>query len=53
MARRTRGVKPLATIWEVNDELWDIIQPILDELDPPSWTGRPRIDPRAALNGII
>lgn len=44
---------PLPTIWEVHDELWNIIQTVLDELDPPSWTGRDRIDPRAALNGIL
>ena len=53
MARQKRKVKPLATIWEVGDELWKIIQPILIELDPPSWTGRDRVDQRAALNGII
>jgi putative transposase len=44
---------PLPTIWEVNDELWHIIQAILDELDPPAKTGRSRIAPRPALNGII
>jgi putative transposase len=53
MARQKRKVKPLATIWEVDDELWKIIQSILIELDPPRWTGRERIDQRAALNGII
>lgn len=53
MARKKRKVKPLPTIWEVNDELWDIIQPILEELDPVGHTGWPRIDQRAALNGII
>jgi len=53
MARTKRKVKPLPTIWEVSDELWNIIQSILDEWDPPSWTGRRRIDQRAALNGII
>jgi len=53
MARKKRTVKPLPTIWEVNDELWKIIEPIVNELDPPAETGRPRIDPRAALNGII
>ena len=53
MARQKRKVKALATIWEVDDELWKIMQPILIELDPPSGTGRPRTDPRAALNGII
>jgi putative transposase len=53
MARRTKKVKVLPTIWEVNDELWDIIQSILDELDPSAKTGRPRTALRAALNGII
>jgi putative transposase len=53
MARQKKQVKPLSTIWEVSDELWNIIQPILDELDRPADTGRPRTDPRAALNGII
>lgn len=53
MARRKKTYEPLPTIWEVNDELWSIIQSILDELDPPAKTGRPRTDERAALNGII
>ena len=53
MGRQKRKVEPLPTIWEVNDELWEIIGPILEELDPPSWTGRRRVDQRAALNGII
>ena len=53
MARQKRKVRPLPTIWEVSDELWKIIEPILNKLDPPSWTGRDRIDPRAALDGII
>ena len=53
MARQKKQVKVLPTIWEVSDELWDIIQSILDELDPPADTGRPRTGQRAALNGII
>jgi len=53
MARQKRKVKALPTIWEVSDELWKIIQPILDELDPPTGIGRHRTDQRAALNGII
>jgi putative transposase len=53
MARQKRKVKPLPTIWEVDEGLWKIIQAILAELDPPRWTGRDRIDQRAALNGII
>ena len=43
----------LETIWEVPDELWAEIKKILDEIDPPRRTGRPRIDGRRALNGII
>jgi putative transposase len=53
MARRKKTYEPLATIWEVNDPLWAIIQPILDDLDPPAKTGRPRTGQREALNGII
>src|SRR5512138_3602125 len=53
MARRKKTIEPLPTIWEVNDELWSIIQDILNELDPPASTGRPRTDQRQALNGII
>lgn len=53
MARTKRQTKPLPTIWEVSDALWDIIQKILDELDPPAATGRPRTGQRQALNGII
>lgn len=53
MAKRKRAVEPLPTIWRVNDELWGIIQSILEELDPPSATGRPRTGQREALDGII
>jgi putative transposase len=53
MARRKKSYEPLPTIWQVNDELWAIIQSILKELDPPAATGRPRTGERAALNGII
>jgi putative transposase len=54
MARQKRKPKPLATIWEVSDDLWTIIEPILNTLDPPRSTpGRGRIDQRAALDGVI
>jgi putative transposase len=53
MARKKGAVKPLPTIWEVDDQLWKIIQEILDELDRPASTGRPRTSQRDALNGII
>ena len=45
--------KPMPTIWQVPDELWEHISSIIRELDPPKHTGRKRIDPRAALDAII
>lgn len=54
MARTKRSVKALATIWECPDDLWgQVIVPVLLALDPPKPTGRKRVDPRQALNGII
>jgi transposase len=54
MARRKRAMEPLPTIWNCPDELWDnIVLPTLHELDPEPHTGRPRIDQRKALDGII
>ena len=53
MARKKRTAKLLPTIWRVPDELWERIEPILNELDPPARTGRKRIAPRPALDGII
>jgi transposase len=54
---RPRKVRPdwaaLATIWEVSDELWAVLAPVLAELDPPKSTGRPRIDARATLNAVL
>ena len=43
----------LPTIWEVPDDLWDQIQPVILEMDPPKSTGRKRVDPRRILDGII
>jgi putative transposase len=53
MARTKRIVKPLATIWNCPDELWEMIEPVLGELDPPHKGHRQRVDPRRALDGII
>jgi putative transposase len=53
MAKRKRAVEPLPTIWRANDELWEIVQSILEELDAPARTGRPRTGQREALDGII
>ena len=43
----------LETIWEVPDELWERVEPIILEADPPKARGRKRVDPRQMLNGII
>jgi putative transposase len=43
----------LDTIWEVPDDLWQEIEPLIGELDPPKRTGRKREDPRKMLDGII
>ena len=40
MARRTPRTKPLGTIWEIPDELWRRIEPILKEFWPKKLTGR-------------
>jgi len=40
--------KPLVT-----DELWEVIEPLLPEEPPKPNGGRPRIDDRAALTGIL
>jgi transposase len=53
MSENSAQKKPLPTIWRVPDELWEIIEPILNEHDPPKSTGRPRVDQRAALDAII
>jgi transposase len=37
----------------VTDELWESIEPLLPEEPPKPKGGRPRIDERAALTGII
>jgi transposase len=37
----------------VSDELWEIIEPLLPPEPPKARGGRPRVDDRAALTGII
>jgi putative transposase len=54
MAAHKKVVKPLETIWECPDDLWgNVVVPVLEALDPRKPGGRPRIDQRRALNGII
>src|SRR5215216_2127189 len=53
MTKQISEQKPLPTIWHTLDELWEKIEPILAEYDPPKSTGRSRVDQRAALDAII
>jgi transposase len=54
MGRKRREVTPVDTIWEVPDPLWEeVLAPLLDEFYPPARTGRPRVDLRRVLDGII
>lgn len=43
----------LATIWEVPDDLWEQIHPVIPEMDPPKATGGKRVHPMRILDGII
>ncbi len=43
----------LPAIWEVPDDLWERIQPVITEMDPAKSTGRRRANPRRILDGII
>lgn len=45
--------RPLPTIWEVSDELWKRMEPLILELDPPKETGRPRANPRTIVDALI
>jgi putative transposase len=45
--------KSLPTIWEVPDALWERIEWLINEYDPPKPTGRSRADARRILDGII
>jgi putative transposase len=47
------ATQTLDTIWEVDDTLWAIIEPILLDFWPRKRTGRPPACWRACLNGII
>jgi putative transposase len=45
--------RPLETIWEVPDALWERLEPILLKHYPPAQTGRPRVDLRRVVDGVI
>src|SRR5579871_331760 len=43
----------LSTLWEVPDDLWEMVACLLERFDPPKKMGRPRIDARRALDGML
>ena len=49
----TEKRETLPTLWEISDDLWEQIHPVILEMDPPKSTGRKRVDPRRILDGII
>ena len=51
--KRGRNPRALGVIWEIPDELWERIEPILTEDCPSKATGRKHADWRRCLNGII
>ena len=50
MAKRKQR---LPTLWEVPDDLWIRIEPLLLKEHPPQVTGRKRVDLRRVMDGII
>jgi putative transposase len=53
MAKKSEIPQVLPTIWSVPDDLWAKVEPILLKHDPPKHTGRPRVNQRSVLDGII
>jgi len=53
MVHRKPRRKPLGTIWEISDELWRRIEPILLEFWPKKPTGRKVANWRKMLDAII
>ena len=53
VAGATPKPKALPTIWNVPDDLWETMQRVLSVYDPAPVMGRPRIDQRKALDGVI
>ena len=45
--------RPLPTIWEIPDDLWERFEPVILELDSPKVKGRKRVDQRKMLEDVI
>jgi len=53
MPEPSQQSKPLPTIWNVPDDLWEVFWELIQTYDPPCQTGRKRIDARKAFDGIL
>jgi len=53
MGNSKRDTLPAPTIWEVPDDMWSVIEQILDAHYPAKSKGHRRVDLRRVLNGII
>jgi transposase len=47
------ATKPGPTVWEIPDDVWPMLQTIVDAPYPATPTGQRRVDRRRALNGIL
>ena len=41
------------SLWEVRDELWEVIEPLLPKHEPDPRGGRPRVDDQVAFGAIV
>lgn len=41
------------SVWQVRDELWTVVEPLLPRHRPDPRGGRPRVDDRVAFNAIV
>jgi len=41
------------SIWQVRDDLWDLVEPMLPAHEPNAKGGRPRVDDRVCFNAIV
>jgi putative transposase len=53
MSRKTKQTEKIGTIWRVPDELWELLAPLIQELDPQKERGRPRVEARGIVDAII
>ncbi len=42
-----------ASLWQVRDELWEVVEPLLPDREPDPRGGRPRVDDRVAFGAIV